>query len=213
MATRLTLVTDIRVKIDERDADNSHFTDTELYTMINTAIRYMGTDLEWPEQKAQATSVAEQAVYTLPEDFIYLKDVYFDNDDLIVLDRSDLSAINGKWQDAPSGTPRYAYKSDNAKIGLYPKPNTDEANKAIQVEYIKMPADLDDDVDIPDLHTAFQDCLPYRVAAECERSMGNSKKGKEMDDEYDKMKKRLTSKLQRFSDDLMRFRWSDPRYR
>lgn len=213
MGTRLTLVTAIRVLIDERDEDNSHFTDDELYTMLNEAIRFMGTDLEWPEQKAQATSVSEQAVYTLPENFVYLKDVYFDGADLIVVDRSDLSAVNGEWQNASAGTPKYAYKADNQKIGLFPKPSSEEAGNLIQIEYIKIPDELDDDVDVPDLHTAFQDCLPYYVASICEDSMGNSKKSKEQMDKYEAKKKKLTSKLQRFSDDLMRFRWSDPRMR
>lgn len=213
MGTRLTLTTATRVLIDERDEDNSHFTDAELYTILNESIRFMGTDLEWPEQKAQATSIEDQATYSLPENFVYLKDVYFDNADLIVLDRSDLTAINGKWQDAEAGTPRYAYKSDNQKIGLFPKPNAEEAGNLIQIEYIKLPDELDDDIDVPDLHTAFQDCLPYHMASICEFSMGNSKKAKENMDLYESKKKKLTSKLQRFSDDLMRLRWGDPRMR
>lgn len=68
MATRLTLATATRRLIDEEDEDNSQFTDQEIYDYINQAIRFLGTDVEWPFQTAEATSVEDQAVYTLPED-------------------------------------------------------------------------------------------------------------------------------------------------
>lgn len=211
MGTRLTLTTRVREYIDETDADNSHFTDAQIYSFLNLAIRFMGTDLEWPLQKAQATAVEDQAVYTLPEDFISLSDVYFDNQDLVIVDRSDLSAINGNWQDATSGTPRYAYKADNQKIGMFPPPNAEEAGELIQIEYVKLPPDLAADADVPDLHTAFQDCLPFHAAYTCHKSLGNLKTAESYLTDYEFHKKKLLSRLQRFSDELMRFRWSDPR--
>lgn len=208
--TRLTLTSRVREYIGEPDEDNSHFTDDQLYSFLNQAIRFMGTDLEWPVQTAQATSVEDQAVYTLPENFISLLDIYFDDTPLTVIERMDLKQINPTWQDAESGVPRYAYKSDNRKFGLYPKPNAANASLIIQAQYVKVAEDLESDIDNPDLHVAFQDCLPFYAAYLCEKSMGNSKRAQENLTDYAMHKKALLAKLQRFSDDLLRMRW--PKY-
>lgn len=210
MALRPALLSQTRALIDETDSSNSHFTDAQIYTDLNQAIRYLGTDLEWPLQTAQATPIAEQAVYTLPENFVSLSDVFYDNKQLIILERADLSFINNNWQDDVSGLPVYAYKSDNAKIGLYPKPSsTWTANsELIQIQYIKIPADLTDDVTAPDIHAAFHDCLPFYAAFMLEHKMGNDKRAQLNLSLYEAHKKRLTSRVQKFADDLFRFRWA-----
>jgi len=207
MATRQTLLTAVRRRIDEEDSTNSHFTNSEIYDYINQAIRYLGTDLEWPIQLAQATSVANQAVYTLPDDFISISDFYFNNRDLPIVDRSDLTALAGQWQDAPASTPQYAYRQDNSKIGLFPKPNSDNDGLAIQIWYIKVPPDLEDDVTAPDLHVSFHDCLPFYAAFLCEDKLGNTKKSNKELELYEYHKKRITSRVEKFADESRRFRW------
>lgn len=209
--TRLTMTTAVRRYINETDSTNSNFTDSEIYDYLNQAIRFLGTEMEWPFQTAEATSVAEQAVYTLPEDFISLVDFYFDNKDLPIIERADLSALRIDWQNALSSMPQYAYKADNAKIGLYPKPDATNAGLTLQIQYIKVPPDLSDDTTSPDLHVAFQDCLPFYAAFLCELKAGNTKRSDYMITLYETHKKKLMSKVQKFSDDTLAFRWSDPR--
>lgn len=210
MATRVTLSEAVRRLIDEEDEDNSHFTSDEIYDYLNQAIRYLGTEIEWPLQLAQATPVTDQAVYELPDDFVSLSDVYYDNRDLLIIDRTDLPALRSDWQNAPSGLPIYAYRSDNAKVGLFPKPSSSYTanSEVIQIQYIKVPADLDDDTDTPDLHIAFNDCLPFYAAFLCEHKLGNSKRSEVNFNLYEVHKKRLLSKVQKFSPDALRFRWS-----
>lgn len=212
MGTRLTLTETVRRYIDEEDSDNSHFTDDEIYDYLNQAIRFLGSDLEWPLQTAQATSVEDQAVYELPDDFISLSDVYFDNRDMVIIDRVDLPGMSVTWQDTEAGTPRYVYRTDNKKIGLYPKPDADNASLLIQIQYIKVPPDLSDDTTAPDLHVAFQDCLPFYAAFLCHHKLGNPKAAQGNLDLYEQHKKKLESKLQKFSNESLRFRWSDPYY-
>lgn len=209
--TRVSMTTAVRRYINETDSTNSNFTDSEIYDYLNQAIRFLGTEMEWPLQTAEATSVLDQAVYSLPEDFISLIDIYFDNLDLPVIERADLSAKRTDWQDADSSKPQYAYKADNAKVGLWPPPDADNAGLIIQIQYIKVPPDLSDDSTAPDLHVAFQDCLPFYAAALCEIKAGNTKRSDYMFSLYEGHKKKLMSKVQRFSDDDLRFRWSDAR--
>lgn len=210
MANRVSLTTTTRRYIDEPDSTNSHFSDSQIYDFLNQAIRFLGTEMEWPLQTAEAVSVQSQAVYTLPTDFISLVDVYFDNKDIVTIERADLPAIRNDWQNAEASMPRYAYKADNAKIGLWPPPDATNAGLTIQIQYIKVPPDLSDDTTSPDLHVAFQDCLPFYAAFLCEHQMGNTKRAEVNLTLYESHKKKLMSKLQRFSDENMRFRWANP---
>lgn len=212
MGNRVSLTTTVRRYINEPDSDNSNFEDDEIYDYINQAIRFLGTEMEWPLQTAEATSVEDQAVYTLPEDFISLADIYFDNKSIPVIERADLPAVRVDWQDAVAAKPIYAYKSDNAKIGLFPKPDAANAGLILQIQYVKVPADLEADGTAPDLHISFQDCLPFYAAFLCEHRMGNAKRADYNLNLYESHKKKLMSKVQRFADDSLRFRWSDPRY-
>lgn len=209
--TRVSMKTAVRRYINETDEDNSNFDNDEIYDYLNQAIRFTGSALKWPLQTAEATSVLDQAVYTLPEDFIALSDFYFDNKDLPIIERIDLSGIRTDWQNADSATPRYAYKSDNAKIGLWPPPDAANAGLILQIQYIKVPPDLSDDSTAPDLHVAFQDCLPFYAAFLCEVKAGNPKRSDYMISLYDAHIKKIEKAVQGFSDADLRFRWSDTR--
>jgi len=212
MATRLTLLESTRRIIDEETAANSHFTDDEIYDYLNQAIRILGTETEWPLQTAEATSVEDQAVYTLPTDFVSLSDIYFNDFVMTIVDRTDLAKFRQDWQNAESAAPNYAYRADNAKIGLWPPPDAANSGKTIQIQYVKVPPDLSDDTTAPDLHVTFNDCLPFYAAFLCEHKMGNSKRSDLNLKLYEDHKRRLLSKVQRFSDSLLQFRWSGQGY-
>lgn len=210
MSLRPALLEATRRLIDERDSSNSHFDDDEIYDYINQAIRFLGTELEWPIQFSEADAVADQAIYTLPSNFISLSDVYFNNRNLAIIDRADLSALRNDWQNATSGLPVYAYKQDNLKMGLFPKPSSAYTSNSekIQIQYIKVPDDIDDDVTAPDLHAAFHDCLPFYAGFLCEHSLGNDKRSQLNLALYEKQKKVLMARVQKYADELQRFRWS-----
>ena len=90
---------------------------------------FLGTQMEWPIETATATSVLNQALYTLPEKFISLTQVYFDNVPMTILDRADLVGVRTDWQNSPSAKPYICYKADNGVIGIYPAP--DAANSTV----------------------------------------------------------------------------------
>lgn len=207
MSSLLTLRTTVRRYINEEDPDNSHFTNDEITDYLNQAITFLGTQMEWPEQVDQATAVPDQALYQLPDDFIAIVDVYFNNRKIVVLDRADLGQISPSWQSDPSSTPQIAYRFNNNTIGLYPAPDSNQTGYILQVQYIHLPATLSQDSDIPDLHTAFQMCLPFYAAFLCDYKLGNDKKSDMHLQKYDQHRKALMSKVQKYSDDLLRFRW------
>jgi hypothetical protein len=207
MSSLAELRTQTRELIDEDEAANSNFTDAQIDGYLNRAVKFLGTQMEWAEQIITTPAVADSALYELPDNFISLVDVYFDNNPLLVVERLDLKSIAPDWQNAPSSTPQYAYRADVKLLGLYPAPDANQADKLIQVQYIKIPATLSADGDIPDLHSSFQLCLPFYAAFLCEGKLGNDKKSQLNLSYYEQHRKALMSKVQSFSPELMRFRW------
>lgn len=203
-----TLRTFTRRYINEEDSSNSHYTDSEINDYLNQAIQFLGTQMEWQLQVAQATAVNGQALYSLPDDFIELVDAYFNNTKIITLSREDLGGLHPNWQNDPASTPRCIYKAGNKTVGLYPAPDASQAGFLLQIQYVRLPATLSADADIPDLHSSFQMCLPFYAAFICEHKLGNDKKAETNLQRYDQHRKALMSKVQKFSDDLLRFRWS-----
>jgi hypothetical protein len=196
--------------INELDNTNSHFTDSELLTYLNQAVTFLGTQMEWPDQIDQATAIPNQALYQLPADFIELVDVYFNNVNpvhLVILERADLGNISPAWQTDAASTPRVAYRYNRNTLGLYPVPDANQTDYTIQIEYIYLPAALAADTDVPNLHTAFQMCLPFYAGFMCETRLGNDKKAETNLENFDRHRKALMSKVQKYSDDLLRFRW------
>ena len=207
MATLSELVTKVRRLVDEEDVDNTHFTDEEIVSYLNQAIEFLGTSTEWALQTSIASTIEDQALYTLPDDFISLVDVYLDGNPLTLLERKELTSISRTWQSAESGTPQYVYKSDNAVIGLWPPPNEENADLVLQVQYIQVPSTISQDSDVPDLHSSLQLCLPFYAAFLCEYKQGNDKKADLNFKLYENHKNQLLSKIQGFSEDIRRFRW------
>lgn len=208
MAALSTLRTRVREYILETDSSNSHFTDAQINNYLNDAVLFLGTQMEWPIQTSTATAITDQSLYSLPTDFIELIDGYFDNTKVGILSREDLGGVSPSWQQDPSSTPKVFYKADNAVLGLYPPPDSSQNGKVIQIQYVSLPATLSQDTDVPDLHSAFQLCLPFYAAFICDYSLGNEKQADKHLAMYEYHKKQLMARVQKFSDDLLRFRWS-----
>ena len=211
MSSLQTLILATRRYVNELDSTNSHFTDSELTDYLNQAVMFLGTQMEWPEQVDQATAVAGQALYQLPADFIELADVYFNSVNpvhLAILEREDLGGISPSWQTDVPSTPRVAYRYNRNTIGLYPPPDTNQTDYTIQIQYVYLPVAMVNPTDVPDLHTAFQMCLPFYAAFLCESRLGNDKKADIQLQNFKRHMDALKSKVQKFSDDLLRFRWA-----
>lgn len=211
MSSLANLILSTRRYINELDNTNSHFTDSELTDYLNQAVTFLGTQMEWPEQVDQATAVAGQALYQLPNDFIELVDIYFNSVNpvhLAILERADLGQISPGWQSDPASTPRIAYRYNRNTIGLYPVPDANQTDYTIQIQYIYLPASLAVNTDVPDLHTAFQMALPFYAAFLCESRLGNDKKADIQIQNFKRHMDAVKSKVNKYSDDLLRFRWA-----
>jgi hypothetical protein len=213
MSSLSDLRTATRRYINETNTTNTNFPDTELNDYLNQATLFLGTQMEWPIQTYVATATANQALYQLPSDFIELLDVYWNEANLPLLDRADLGKVSPTWQQDPAGTPKVCYKFDQQTIGLYNVPDTNQqllgvSSYLLEIQYIALPATLVNDTDIPNLQTAYQMCLPFYAAFICEHRLGNDKKADSNLQRFDQHRKALMARIQKFSDDLLRFRWA-----
>ena len=194
--------------INETSTSNTHFTDSELNDYINQAVQFLAVEMEWNIQTDTAVAIQDQALYQLPTDFIELVDVYFNNTKMIILDRVDLGTVSPQWQNDPSGTPKICYRFDRNTIGVYNPPDSTQAGFLIQINYVRLPAELLTDTDIPDLHTAFQVCLPFYAAYICHHRLGNEKASDRNLQQFEIHRKKLMAIVDKFSDDTKRFRWA-----
>jgi hypothetical protein len=208
MSSLADLRTATRRYINELDNTNSNFSDSELNDYLNQATLFLGTQMEWPIQTEIATAIPGQALYQLPSDFIELLDIYFNQTKIPLLDRADMGQVSPSWQQDPIGTPRIAYRFDQQTLGLYNTPDSNQTGYQLQVQYIAMPPTLVNDTDIPDIQAAYQMCLPFYAAFICEHRLGNDKKADTDLQRYDQHRKALMARVQKFSDDLLRFRWA-----
>lgn len=203
-----TLRTQTRRYVNELDSANSNFEDSEIDDYLNQALLFLGTQMEWSILTTQTPCTAGQGLYALPSDFISLSDAYFNGSKIITLEREDLGGISPSWQQDQPSTPKIIYRNDFKSFGLYPVPDITQDQFIIQIQYIQMPASMALDADIPNIHTAFQLCLPFYAAFICQHRLGNQKKSDINLQKYDEHRRALMSKVQRFSDDNLRFRWS-----
>lgn len=213
MSSLAQLRTAVRRYINETDNTNSNFADTELNDYLNQAIQFLGTQMEWPIQTDISTAVAGQNLYQLPTDFIELLDIYWNQTKLPILDRADMGQISPSWQQDPVGTPRVAYRFDMQTIGLYNIPDTNQQllgvpSYQLQITYIAIPPTLVNDTDIPDLQSMYHMALPFYAAFICEHRLGNSTKADVNLQRYDQHRKALMARVDKFADDLKRFRWA-----
>lgn len=210
------LETATRRLIQEEDEDNSNFDSPEILDYVNEGIRRLATYLGWQLAIFTATSVEDQSTYTIPGHIICLMDFYFDNEPLTIVDRTDMPSVDQNWISADSGRPRWAYRADRDKFGIYQKPSAAYADKEMRVQAIKLPDTIVDSTDLADIHIAFHDCIPYYAAFKCELKAGNNQRAADFLKIYKDYRDEIKGVLEKTSEQLMSFHfggktWDEPR--
>ena len=206
------LETATRRLIQEEDSTNTNYTSAEILDYINEGIRRLAATLGWPLAIFTATSVEDQSTYSIPGNIICLVDFYFDNEPLTVVDRSDLTGIDKSWLTADASKPRWAYRADRDKFGVYPKPDLDRAGKEMRIQAVKLSDTLVDSDDIPDLHVAFHDCVPYYAAFKCELKGGNNQRAADFLKIFKDYRDEMKGNLEKTSEQLMAFHFGGRNY-
>lgn len=206
-----TLETAVRRLIQEEDTTNSNFATAEIYDYLNEGCRRLATRLEWQLAVFTAQTVAEQSTYSIPDHTIELVDIYLNSKPLVLVDRADLPNLNSDWLSQASGEPKFAYRADRNRIGLYPKPSSTYASLELRMQGVKLPDTMVSATDTADVHISLQDCLPYFAAFKCELKGGNNQRAADFLKLFNNFITETQAQLDKFADSLMAFHF-DGRY-
>lgn len=163
---------DMKRRIQNIMGDDSgvFFEAVDLADLCNDAQMDIVRKTEILRTTSTISTIANQAEYALPADFIVEKRVTYLN---LKMKKTTIDEIDD-WLDSKddpttAGTPSFYYLVGN-KIGFYPTPVGAVANP-IRVSYVKAPATLAADVDIPEIPVHMhEDIIRYVIARAREQS-------------------------------------------
>ena len=164
---------------------------------------------------ATITTVNSEPNYQLPTtaSVSYLSEIYFDypngvgEERIKIITQDELNEKSAGWRADADGTPRYAYLADYNVIGLHPAPDSAHANRTVRIFYYAIPADFASDSATPIFINALHDALVYFCVARGFELRQNFKAAEYHKREYERIILRHTFNQQRFSDDLLAWRW------
>lgn len=201
------LETATRRLIFEEETDNTNYTSAEILDYINEGIRRLSVYLGWQLAIFTATSEENKSTYSIPGHIICLMDFYFDGRPLPIIDRTDMPTIDENWRNAAAGRPRFAYRADRDKFGVYNKPSAEFAAKEIRCQAVKLPNTLTASTDLADIHIAFHDCIPYYAAFKCELKGGNNQRAADFLKIFKDYRDEIKGVLEKTAEGLMAFHY------
>jgi hypothetical protein len=174
-----------------RDPSNIIVTDTQWKDYVNTAYGDVLTRLPyapWNEASATVALSAASRTGALPTDVFKVTAVYDATDQFPLV---PLEGRNQVFQEYPqqteTGQPMH-YRLLGGNILVYPIP---EAATNLTVEYLKMPADMSADADVPAFPSQWHDALVSGAVALAYRDDGNM----QMAAEYEKESQGMIASL------------------
>jgi len=160
-----------RLKSWLQDPDGQFYTNTELTEWCNSATFEATKDTNYPWKLNQTSSVAGQAAYTLPSDFIRihpLMNVYFRSRKINKRDHKWIEYTYPEYRSASSvDYPEYYYHDLTTTITLYPPPDAVYSN-ALEYYYVYKEATMSADSSTTLLATNYPYLVLYRAIMNAE---------------------------------------------
>ena len=184
MATRSVVRTECRLAIDQTDANNSDYSDSDLNDLIDQSVKYIATLVDYPREFVEITPVVGTADYdissaALTKETLNIILAYYGDKTLmnnvyrmIVTTEQKLSSMFPSWLTTNSqayGTPRFIIKKTYNTVSIFPAPDSNNAgsNQKIILNRTYSPAALTSDSSSPDLPTQYHDLIKFYVAFMC----------------------------------------------
>lgn len=141
-----------------------------LVHMVNQAARDVRIDLEDVHENWYFNTTADQQAYTLPADFLVELEVWternttnnFQGYRVEPVDYRNLVEPSKRLDDTPdadSPIERYAISNENV-FYINPVPST---AKRLDIWYLPIPSDMDEDTDEPDMRSIFHELIPIKA--------------------------------------------------
>lgn len=151
------------VKRQFGDESGAQITEADITRWANDAIRDIVRKVEITNQHRETAAVAEDGSYELPDNFMYIARVTFDNRLINERKLQDLDLDSRAVDTAGSGTPESYYIWNNT-LYLYPAPSRGGSGN-LDIWYVSQPAALTSDTDVPEIPTYMhEDIVRYCLA-------------------------------------------------
>lgn len=156
---------------------SSDITTSEMNGFLNEGQRFLAPLIKWPRDFVDYTPVEGTPAYTLPSDFVLLRNAYYGdptavNGQMIPLEiwtEETMKGVIPTWMSQTSddrGTPKRLILLDRSTIYVNPTPDADAVagNTKLRIGYVYQPADMTADGDSPDLPITYHDfVIDYAV--------------------------------------------------
>lgn len=148
----------------DTDANNPFWSDSDVNLLIDNWQSDMASYLRWPRATSTPISlVAGQDDYDLPTDWLMtIKVIIYDNSGyeakLTYKSEDEISDIDPNWRNSTDySTPKYYFIGGDItpgstlarKLFVYPAPSSIDTGKYLLQKYVKVPASITNDTDIP----------------------------------------------------------------
>src|SRR3990167_4059700 len=199
------ILTQTRRIVNETDSGNTHCSDVELSTWTNVWLNDSAIFLDYPRASTQIATTNGISTYSLPTDFLYSLEAFYDQVasggelKLEELAQNQLEEVYSReWRQDASSDPYHYYFPDISVIAVHPPPNSANAGAStLRLFYVQTPAELALSTDTPDLPTAYHYTAPYFVASQCFLKIGEVDLYDRMLAFYDKQRTLFRSKVYR----------------
>lgn len=164
-----------RVKRQFGDEAGAQITDADITDWANDAQIDITRKTECLQEHVETDSVAADASYDVPTDFLRLRLVEYNGKKLDRVELEERNQLNKyATNSSPTGEPQIYYVWGR-KIWLYPAPES-SGTGVLDIFYVKHPAEMSGDSDIPEIPTQYhEDIVRYCLA-----------RAKELDEEDEK---------------------------
>jgi len=162
--------------VNQLDASNSNFSDSQVNIWLNEAYRFIITKLDQIPQKTRDYTSADTIslnVRTLVVNSARLQaqpENEFRN--LQVIDHDTLVRIDPDYEAADTDVPRFFVRVGTFSARLHPRPNAANTGQTVRTFGLEFPTDLSADADVPDLplnmHDLFAHYAAYRAFQQLE---------------------------------------------
>lgn len=152
-----------RVQRQFGDESGAQITRADIVRWANDGQIDIVRQTEVLQEHRETNVLTEEGSYALPENFMLMSRVTFDNNVLVERKLRDLDLGNRAIDTVSSGTPT-AYYQWGRNIYLYPKPSVGGSGN-LDIWYVKLPDTLIDDLDTPEIPTHMhEDLVRYCIA-------------------------------------------------
>ena len=160
-----------RQRLNEKDVNNTHFTNAEITQWVNLGQQFIAVRLgQMPKVITTLTAAAGNISYSgsiIAPQSAHIKNADGDYEKLRLMSEETLEALHPGWLNADTGAPSILIRTNYATFRLFPAPDSDYLGNDIRIRATETPTAMVSDTDeseLPDpLHPELSNYACYEA--------------------------------------------------